>query len=41
MQEALEIFGADRLMVGSDWPVSAATGHDLGYVEWFGASPSR
>jgi len=35
LQEALEIFGADRLMVGSDWPVSAATEHDLGYAEWF------
>lgn len=35
LQEALEIFGADRLMVGSDWPVSAATPHALGYLEWF------
>jgi L-fuconolactonase len=32
---ALETFGQDRCMVGSDWPVSAVTKHELKYDEWF------
>lgn len=32
---ALEAFGPERLMVGSDFPVSAHTPHELGYAEWF------
>jgi L-fuconolactonase len=32
---ALDIFGADKVMLGSDWPVSATTPHRLGYAEWF------
>jgi L-fuconolactonase len=32
---ALEEFGQDRCMLGSDWPVSAVTPHGLRYDEWF------
>lgn len=32
---ALEAFGAERCMVGSDWPVSTHTPHAMGYAEWF------
>jgi L-fuconolactonase len=32
---ALEAFGDERCMVGSDWPVSAVTPHSLRYDEWF------
>lgn len=33
--DALELFGPERIMVGSDFPVSGATAHHLGYDEWF------
>lgn len=33
LEHALEHFGADRLMFGSDWPVSALAG---GYATWWG-----
>ena len=32
---AVELFGVNRCMVGSDWPVSGHTKHSLGYAEWF------
>ena len=32
---ALEEFGQDRCMLGSDWPVSAVTKHGMHYDEWF------
>lgn len=32
---ALETLGPERLMAGSDFPVSADTVHQLGYREWF------
>jgi L-fuconolactonase len=32
---ALEAFGPTRSMVGSDWPVSAATPHQMSTAEWF------
>ena len=32
---ALDVFGSSRCMVGSDWPVSAATAHRVGPAEWF------
>ena len=32
---ALESFGPERAMVGSDWPVSAAPSNALSYGEWF------
>ncbi|THV36427.1 amidohydrolase family protein [Glycomyces buryatensis] len=35
LSNALVVFGPDRLMVGSDWPVSAATPHQTGFGEWF------
>ncbi|TRY18243.1 amidohydrolase family protein [Tessaracoccus rhinocerotis] len=35
LDAALEAFGPGRLLAGSDFPVSAATGHALGYGEWF------
>jgi len=35
LEVALEAFGPTRLMVGSDWPVSGATPHALGFDEWF------
>ncbi|GAB3815153.1 amidohydrolase family protein [Tessaracoccus terricola] len=31
----LETFGPERLLVGSDFPVSADTTHGLGYRQWF------
>lgn len=45
---AIDAFGASRCMLGSDWPVSAATPHRIGPGEWFdivftglGASPDE
>lgn len=35
LDAALEAFGPERTMVGSDFPVSAHSGHGLGYREWF------
>ncbi len=35
LKTAVDVFGPDRLMVGSDWPVSAATPHRIGFAEWF------
>jgi L-fuconolactonase len=32
---ALDIFGEERCMLGSDWPVSAVTPHALRYDDWF------
>ena len=34
MAAAAEVFGPDRLLFGSDFPVSGATAHRLGYDEW-------
>ncbi|WP_144796597.1 amidohydrolase [Microbacterium paludicola] len=34
-REALDAFGPDRVLAGSDFPVSAASNHALGYDEWF------
>lgn len=34
-REALDVFGPTRVLAGSDFPVSAVTGHDLGYDQWF------
>ena len=33
---AMDAFGASRCMIGSDWPVSAATPHRMEPGEWFG-----
>lgn len=41
LDAAAEAFGPRRLMVGSDWPVSAATPHRLGYGAWFGLVRER
>jgi L-fuconolactonase len=35
LQVALDLFGPDRALIGSDWPVSAQTPHRLSYSEWF------
>jgi L-fuconolactonase len=34
MEHLLEVFGPERLMWGSDWPVASAA---IGYVDWFRA----
>jgi L-fuconolactonase len=48
LNAALDAFGPARSMLGSDWPVSAATPHHIGPGEWFdlvftelGASPEE
>ncbi len=35
LDAAVEIFGTERAMAGSDWPVSANAPHPLAYDEWF------
>lgn len=35
LEVALEVFGPERSLVGSDWPVSAATPHGMTNAEWF------
>lgn len=35
LHAAAETFGPERLLIGSDWPVSALTAHQLGFGEWF------
>jgi L-fuconolactonase len=37
LSTALEAFGPERCMVGSDWPVSSATSHALGAGAWLRA----
>jgi L-fuconolactonase len=34
LRAAVEAFGVDRCMVGSDWPVSRGRALDLGYDDW-------
>jgi len=41
LDEALRVFGPARCMVGSDWPVSAATPHRLTNADWFDLVGSR
>lgn len=35
VKEAIDAFGPGRVLAGSDFPVSAATAHELGYDQWF------
>ena len=35
VQYVLDLFGPDRCMVGSDWPVSAVIPNSIGYDDWF------
>lgn len=36
VEAAVELFGDDRCMIGSDWPVSSSTPQRLPIGEWFG-----